>query len=141
MGGSERPSGKRLLRAVLEARWALLAPVIVLGGIYGGVFTPTEASVVAAVYGLLVGLFVYRELDWRRIYQALLNAIILPTPILLPLVVALCVDPIHFGILLVITSEIGFLTPPWASTSLSRWGSPTSPSSRCRRRWCLISSC
>lgn len=176
VGGSERPSGRRLLRAVLDARWALLAPVIVLGGIYGGVFTPTEASVVAAVYGLLVGLFVYRELDGRKIYQALLNAvlvggsvtiivglasgfgrlltqyqipqqlaaytlswstnafvvlmiinvgliiigtfmetlatIILLTPILLPLVVALGVDPIHFGILLVITSEIGFLTPP-----------------------------
>ena len=176
VGGSERPSGRRLLRAVLDARWALLAPIIVLGGIYGGVFTPTEASVIAAVYGLLVGLFVYRELDWPKIYRALLNAvlvggsvtiivglasgfgrlltqyqipqqlaaytlswshdaftvlmiinmgliiigtfmetlatIILLTPILLPLVVALGVDPIHFGILLVITSEIGFLTPP-----------------------------
>ena len=51
---SERPA--RSLRAVLDARWALLAPVIVLGGIYGGVFTPTEASVIAAVYGLVVGL-------------------------------------------------------------------------------------
>jgi len=176
VGGAERPSGRRLLRAILDARWALMAPVIVLGGIYGGVFTPTEASVVAAVYGLLVGLFVYRELTWRKVYQALLNAvlvggsvtiivglasgfgrlltqyqipqqlatytlswstdpfvvlmiinvgliiigtfmetlatIILLTPILLPLVVQLGVDPIHFGILLVITSEIGFLTPP-----------------------------
>ena len=175
-GATERPSSRRLLRAVIDARWALLAPVIVLGGIYGGIFTPTEASVVAAVYGLLVGLFVYRELDRRKIYQALLNAvlvggsvtiivglasgfgrlltqyqipqelaefalrwstnpfvvlmtinialiiigtfmetlatIILLTPILLPLVVALGVDPIHFGILLVITAEIGFLTPP-----------------------------
>jgi C4-dicarboxylate transporter, DctM subunit len=176
VGGTERPSGRRLLRAIIDARWALLAPVIVLGGIYGGVFTPTEASVIAAVYGLLVGLFIYRQLDRRKIYQALLNAvlvggsvtiivglasgfgrlltqyqipqqlaaytlswstnafvvlmiinvgliiigtfmetlatIILLTPILLPLVVALGVDPIHFGILLVITSEIGFLTPP-----------------------------
>jgi C4-dicarboxylate transporter DctM subunit len=176
VGGTERPSGRRLLRAVFEARWALLAPVIVLGGIYGGVFTPTEASVIAAVYGLLVGLFIYRELNWAKIYKALLNAvlvggsvtiivglasgfgrlltqyqipqqlaaytlswshdaftvlmiinvgliiigtfmetlatIILLTPILLPVVVALGVDPIHFGILLVITSEIGFLTPP-----------------------------
>ena len=172
---TERPSVRRLLSAVLDARWALLAPVIVPGGIDGG-FTPTEASVVAAVYGLLVGLLVYRELNWSKIYQALLNAvlvggsvtiivglasgfgrlltqyqipqqlaaytlnwshnafvvlmiinvgliiigtfmetlatIILLTPILLPLVVALGVNPIHFGILLVITSEIGFLTPP-----------------------------
>ena len=176
VGGAERTSGTRLLRAVIDARWALLAPVIVLGGIYGGVFTPTEASVIAAVYGLFVGLFVYRQLDAKKIYQALLSAvlvggsvtiivglasgfgrlltqyqipqelasytlglsknpfvilmlinvgliiigtfmetlatIVLLTPILLPLVVALGVDPIHFGILLVITSEIGFLTPP-----------------------------
>ena len=76
VGGTEPPSGRRLLRAVLDARWALLAPIIVLGGIYGGVFTPTEASVVAAVYGLVVGLFVYRELTWRKIYQALLNALL-----------------------------------------------------------------
>jgi C4-dicarboxylate transporter DctM subunit len=176
VGSPEPTSGRRILRAALDARWALLAPVIVLGGIYGGVFTPTEASVIAAVYGLFVGKFVYRELDWPKIHRSLLNAvlvggsvtiivglasgfgrlltqyqipqqlaaytlswsdnafvvlliicvgliiigtfmetlatIILLTPILLPVVVALGVDPIHFGILLVITSEIGFLTPP-----------------------------
>jgi C4-dicarboxylate transporter DctM subunit len=76
VGGDERPSGARLLRAVLDARWALLAPVIVLGGIYGGIFTPTEASVVAAVYGLLIGAFVYRQLTWRTVYKALLNAVL-----------------------------------------------------------------
>jgi tripartite ATP-independent transporter DctM subunit len=49
-------------RATLKAAWALLMPVIILGGIYGGIFTPTEASVVAVFYALTVGLFVHREL-------------------------------------------------------------------------------
>ncbi len=162
--------------AMVAARWALLAPIIVLGGIYTGIFTPTEASVVAVNYALIVGALVYRELNWQTVYKAIFNAvvvggtvtimvglagtfgriltqfqipqelsaqvlslsdnwfvvlmainigliiigtfmetlatIILLTPILLPVVVALGVDPIHFGILIVITSEIGFLTPP-----------------------------
>jgi C4-dicarboxylate transporter DctM subunit len=163
-------------RAFLRAFWALLAPVIVLGGIYTGVFTPTEASVIAVAYGLFAGAVVYRELTWGTLYRALLHAvvicgtvtimvglagafgriltnyhvpqqvgnlilglsdnwfvvlmminvvliiigtfmetlatIIILTPILLPVVTQLGVDPIHFGILLVVTSELGFLTPP-----------------------------
>ncbi|MBO9354832.1 TRAP transporter large permease subunit [Bordetella petrii] len=55
----------RVGAAAREAGWALLMPVIILGGIYGGVFTPTEASVVAVVYALAVGLLVHRELGWR----------------------------------------------------------------------------
>src|SRR5690606_5626100 len=57
-------------RAAWHARWALLTPIIVLGGIYGGIFTPTEAAAVAAAYGLFVGAFVYRELTLPRVYQA-----------------------------------------------------------------------
>ncbi len=175
--GRERAATiSEILRSLVDARWALLAPVVVLGGIYSGVFTPTEASVVAVNYALFVGAVVYRELTWQSIYRALLQAvlvggtvtimvglagtfgriltqfqipqqlstyvlavsdnwfvvlmvinigliivgtfmetlatIILLTPILLPVVVALGVSPIHFGILMVITSEIGFLTPP-----------------------------
>src|SRR3546814_16774217 len=64
-------------RAAWHARWALLTPVIVLGGIYGGIFTPTEAAAVAAVYGLLVGAFVYRELTLPRVYHAMLKAVLL----------------------------------------------------------------
>ncbi|SHF47680.1 C4-dicarboxylate transporter, DctM subunit [Desulforamulus putei DSM 12395] len=52
----------RLLRACNDAKWALLVPVIILGGIYGGVFTPTEAAVIAVVYGFIAGVFIYREL-------------------------------------------------------------------------------
>lgn len=176
VGSGAATSPREILRAAIDARWALLAPIIVLGGIYGGIFTPTEASVVAVNYALLVGAFVYRQLDFAKCYRAVLHAvviggtvtiivgvagafgriltqyqipqlltdqvlslssdpfvvlsiiavgliiigtfmetlatIVLLTPILLPVCVALGIDPIHFGILLVITSEIGFLTPP-----------------------------
>lgn len=172
----ERASGRQILRATWDARWALLAPVVIMGGIYGGVFTPTEASVVAANYALFVGVFIYRKLNLARIYQALLQAvivggtvtiivglagpfgrllteyqvpqqlsamiqgfsdnwflilmiinvallivgtfmetlamIILLTPILLPAVVALGVDPVHFGIILIAMIELSFITPP-----------------------------
>jgi C4-dicarboxylate transporter, DctM subunit len=54
-----------------EASWGLLAPVIILGGLRSGAFTPTEAAVVAAMYGLIVGVLVYRTLDWRTIYDVL----------------------------------------------------------------------
>jgi tripartite ATP-independent transporter DctM subunit len=62
------------LRATGRAAWALVMPVIVLGGIRLGIFTPTEAAVVAAVYALLVGLFVYRELKLRDLYKVFLSA-------------------------------------------------------------------
>ena len=51
--------------AFKDSIWALLVPVIVLGGIYSGVFTPTEAGAVASVYGLFAGFFIYRELSWK----------------------------------------------------------------------------
>ncbi|WP_284617945.1 TRAP transporter large permease [Aquabacterium humicola] len=54
----------QLRKAFVDAFWALLMPVIILGGIYTGLFTPTEASVIAVVYGFAVGKFVYRELKW-----------------------------------------------------------------------------
>ena len=61
---SPKPTGKELWKAFVDAIWALLMPVIILGGIYGGYFTPTEAAAVAVVYGLIIGLFVYRELNF-----------------------------------------------------------------------------
>lgn len=57
-----------------EAIWGLLAPVIILGGMRTGMFTPTEAAVVAAFYGLFVGVFVYRTLDLRKVYQVLVES-------------------------------------------------------------------
>lgn len=65
------PLGRRL--AVLaQGFWALLLPVIIIGGLKFGIFTPTEAAVVAAAYALVVGLFIYRELTWPAIYHCLL---------------------------------------------------------------------
>lgn len=61
-------------RTFREALWALLMPAIILGGIYGGVFTPTEAAGVAVVYGLFVGLFVYREIALRRLWRIFVEA-------------------------------------------------------------------
>lgn len=61
-------------RCTKEAIWALVMPVIVLGGIYGGVFTPTEAAGVAAMYGFIVGVFVYKDLKLKDLPQLLMNS-------------------------------------------------------------------
>lgn len=175
-GESREMSFGRIWYAIWEAKWALLVPVIVLGGIYGGLMTPTEAAAVAAMYGLLVGVFVYRELNWsslcrccvesaqtsaiiimlmamatifgnvmtleqvpERIASAILDftsnkivilllinvlllwvgtfmealaAIVILTPILLPLALKIGMDPIHFGVIMVVNLAIGFVTPP-----------------------------
>ncbi|MEZ2457205.1 TRAP transporter large permease [Salinicoccus roseus] len=167
---------KDVLKALNEAKWALLIPVIILGGIYGGIFTPTEAAVTAVVYALIVGIFIYKELDFKAIYDGFMetiminattmiiisfsvsfaffmtleqipnsiatyltnlssnpvailfivilfllvvgmfidtiSALVVLTPILLPVVTAVGVDPIHFGIILVVALAIGFVTPP-----------------------------
>jgi tripartite ATP-independent transporter DctM subunit len=58
-------------QAFREASWGLAAPIVILGGLRSGAFTPTEAGVVAVFYGLFVGVFVYRTLNLRRIYEAL----------------------------------------------------------------------
>lgn len=65
---------RELLKAVYDGKWALFAPVLILGGIYGGIFTPTEASVVAVAYGLLTGLFVYRGLKPRDLGPLVLKS-------------------------------------------------------------------
>jgi len=165
-----------VLVAIKEAFFAILMPVVVLGGIYGGIFTPTEAAAIAVAYGLIVGLFIYRELkftDLPRLFMAagkstamvmmiigsssgfswlltaeripdaiaaailsvstskivvlmLINvlllivgclmetqaAIIILTPIFLPIVTQLGVNPIHFGIIMVVNLAIGMSTPP-----------------------------
>ncbi|MGL5254161.1 MAG: TRAP transporter large permease, partial [Brevinema sp.] len=60
--GGEAVSIKGIVTAFKKGVWAILMPVIILGGIYGGVFTPTEAAAVAVVYGLIIGIFVYKQL-------------------------------------------------------------------------------
>ncbi|MBK6007956.1 TRAP transporter large permease subunit [Ramlibacter ginsenosidimutans] len=70
---AKMPMGERL-RETARAFWAFLLPVIIVGGLKFGVFTPTEAAVVAVAYALVVGLFVYRQLHWRHIYGLMLNS-------------------------------------------------------------------
>ena len=59
-----------LLEALWEGKWAVMAPVIILGGIYAGLFTPSEAAAVAVAYGLFVGLFIYKGLTWAKLFHA-----------------------------------------------------------------------
>ncbi len=175
-GNGEKFSIKRILKSLWEAKWALAVPVIILGGIYGGFFTPTEAAAIAVVVGLIAGLFIYKELKWKDLPQTFIDsalttatvliivgtatafgrlltveqipnqiaewmltvsdnpiivmllililllfvgcfmdtlaAIIILTPILLPIVTGLGFDPIHFGIIMVVGLAVGFITPP-----------------------------
>ena len=77
-GGSDtKPQLRNILVAAKNGIWALLAPIIILGGIYSGIFTPTESAVVAVVYSILVGVFIYRELTWKKLLKALYTAAIL----------------------------------------------------------------
>lgn len=61
-------------QSLKEAGWGLLAPVIILGGMRSGFFTPTEAAVVAVFYGLVVGMLIYRSLDWKAVYEVLVES-------------------------------------------------------------------
>lgn len=174
--GVEKPSLKEMWESFKDAIFALLMPIIILGGIYGGVFTPTEAANVACIYGLIVGFFVYKELklkdlvpvlrssaistamvmliiatasafgliltremipnaiaEWfisissnKYVFLLLVNilflivgtfmetnaAIIILAPIFYPVAVQMGIDPIHFGIIMVINLAIGMITPP-----------------------------
>lgn len=165
-----------LWAALKKATLSLLMPLIVLGGIYGGVFTPTEAAVAAVAYALCVGVFVYKEIKLAdlpaiffssglasavvmvivafasilayalAIYQVpqtlaagirsftsdpivfllivnallmvigmfveTLAAIVIVTPILVPMAMSLGIDPIHFGVIIIVNLAIGMVTPP-----------------------------
>ncbi len=164
-------------RATIEAAWALLMPIIILGGIYGGVFTPTEASAVAVFYALIVGMVMYGEIKFRDIFpilkksvvssavimfiianaglfaflltragvpdaigrwlEAVLQspamfllgvnaalfiigmfietgaAIIVLAPILAPVAMHFGIDPVHFGLVMVVNLALGMITPPF----------------------------
>ena len=70
-GHSEPFSGKKAWDAVWEAKWALINPIIILGGIYAGIFTPTEAAAIAALYAFICGAFIHRELDAKGLFKAI----------------------------------------------------------------------
>lgn len=176
-GIEQTKSEESFLKTFLDTLPALMAPIIILGGIYGGIFTPTEAAVVATVYSLIVGKFVYHELNWKIVYESyrstadmngftglalgfsmsfaayltmeqipskvasvVLSAVSSPvaiialiivillvvgcfvdnissclilTPVFLPMVKAIGMDPVHFGIMMTVALAIGFVTPPY----------------------------
>ena len=70
---SERQPFHMTLKSIWEAKWALFAPIIILGGIYSGIFTPTEAAVVAVIYCAFVSMIFYRELTLKGLYQAFIE--------------------------------------------------------------------
>ncbi|HHW07217.1 MAG TPA: TRAP transporter large permease [Clostridia bacterium] len=74
-----------VLKQCWDAKWALLMPIIVLGGIYGGFFTPTESAVVGCVYAILVGLFVTKDLNWKVFTECLEEAAILSAIVMIVL--------------------------------------------------------
>ncbi len=166
-----------LLESTRQARWALFMPILILGGIYGGMFTPTEASVVAVFYALIVGLVIHRELEPSQLIVVLRKsvissavimfiianaglfaflitragipdaigvwlsqvlqspgsfllgvnaalffigmfietsaAIIVLAPILVPVAIHFGVDPVHFGLIMVVNLAMGMITPPF----------------------------
>lgn len=166
---------KGLGTVLKEGFWALMSPVIILGGIYGGICSPTEAATISIFYSLIVSLFIYRSINIRDLPKIMLEgvhsyapiliilsaavafarvitlmnvasivseavlsaisskvvilllinvllfvgmimdtgpAILVFTPVLLPVVEALGVDPVHFGIIMCVNLAIGFVTPP-----------------------------
>lgn len=165
-----------LWKVFWDSFWALMTPVIILGGIYGGIMTPTEAAAISVIYAIMVSMFIYKTLNFKDIINCLresiasiapamlvlgcasifarvlalikvpemvsnlvlgstsstfivlliingvlllagmfidtIAAILILTPILLPLALKCGVDPIHFGIIMVVNLAIGFVTPP-----------------------------
>ena len=67
---------KALGKSFIDAFWAILMPVIILGGIYSGIFTPTESAVVAVIYCVIISTVIYREVKWKNIYKALFDTTI-----------------------------------------------------------------
>ncbi|MDR3200155.1 MAG: TRAP transporter large permease [Spirochaetales bacterium] len=174
--GQEKFSAAQKFTAFKDSIWALLMPVIILGGIYAGIFTPTEAAAVSVVYGFIVGLFIYKEIKIRELPKMILSsakstalimylmitadvlsyvlvsqqipqtiaasilsvstnasiiliiiigillvagcflnnsaAMVLLAPIFYPIIVSLNIDPLFFGIIMVIALAIGHNTPP-----------------------------
>ena len=75
-GTDRKPSLKEIFISFKKAFWAILSPVIILGGIYSGKFTPTEAAVISVVYSFIVGVFIYKELTFKGAYVAFKDAIV-----------------------------------------------------------------
>lgn len=77
----ERARSKEILKALRDAFWALLMPVIIVGGIFSGIFTATESAVIAVIYSLIIGLFVYKDLKIRELPKKILEAVTMSSSI------------------------------------------------------------
>lgn len=75
--GAEEFVEKSFWKTLWEGKWALIAPFIILGGIYAGIFTPTEAAVVAVVYSIIVSVFIYKELDLKGLYTTFKDSVVI----------------------------------------------------------------
>jgi C4-dicarboxylate transporter DctM subunit len=87
-GLAQRGDSAEIWQAFKKSIWALLAPVVILGGIYSGVFTPTEAAVVAVFYSLFVAVFIYRSIRWRDMIHMLVDAAVTSSVIMFIVVFA-----------------------------------------------------
>ena len=74
---------KDIMTHLKDSIWSLLAPVVILGGIYGGLFTPTEAAGVACIYAIVVSMFIYRELTWQDLWVITVESSALSAQILI----------------------------------------------------------
>ena len=87
-GLERRGTPAEILKAFKDSIWAILAPVIILGGIYAGIFTPTEAAVVAVFYSLFVAVVIYRTVTWRDLIRMLVDAAVTSSVIMFIVVFA-----------------------------------------------------
>jgi C4-dicarboxylate transporter DctM subunit len=87
-GLNRRGTPKEILIALKDSIWAILTPVIILGGIYAGIFTPTEAAVVAVFYSLFVAAVIYRSINWRDFIHILVDAAVTSSVIMFIVVFA-----------------------------------------------------
>ena len=78
-----RPTARRYGRCCAAPTWALLAPAVILGGIYGGLFTPTEAAGVACIYAIVISMFVYREITWKDLWAITVESAALSAQVLI----------------------------------------------------------
>ena len=115
-GSTEPFSLHKLMCACYKGFWSILAPVVILGGIYTGFFTPTEAAIVAIFYTLFIGIFIYRELRWAEVVKSLETTTWLSGRVLLVLFSALV-----FGRILVENNIPGIIAGGMLSLTSSVW--------------------
>ena len=174
-----RPPFQEVIRLSKHAIFSLLTPVIIVGGIWTGIFTPTEAGVVASTYAIVLVLFIYRDINWKELlevfyntieftaivlfiisiavlygwllvrlqipltlselviqvstnttvlliiitffflivgcFMSVIESVLIFTPVMVPMIKLLGIDPLFFGVLMVISLSVGVITPPFGN--------------------------